>query len=273
LPRGQTTGSCSSGFPWASRGNFGFKTEVYRQVGHLVRNYHNLNWDVNQPGDAITVPVLASTRLNWKNDVYWPGGKGPATRRTFASSSADSRRITLAINDPGQAKNAGATITARPWPATSARRVRRGSAPRLKLATRPGSKFDRALFKTIFRQTALGIRDGDPQVQDSHPAVSSAAGRRTTPRTCGTFTKSRMFCLCMTSINLHTYASVERENSGECPWNRSLSGRTQPSPTSKWWMTPLPGATPKLRQGDLDYRIRLRRLHRRRPCSTARIGS
>ena len=50
-------------------GHFTFKLELYRQVGHLVRNYHNLNWDVKQPGEAITVPVCIN-QVNWRNDVY-----------------------------------------------------------------------------------------------------------------------------------------------------------------------------------------------------------
>jgi hypothetical protein len=50
-------------------GHFTFKPALYRQVGRLVRNYHNLNWDVKQPGDAITVPVCVN-QVNWKNDVY-----------------------------------------------------------------------------------------------------------------------------------------------------------------------------------------------------------
>jgi len=30
-------------------GHFTFKPGLYRQVGRLVRNYHNLNWDVERP--------------------------------------------------------------------------------------------------------------------------------------------------------------------------------------------------------------------------------
>ena len=39
------------------------------QAGRLVRNYHNVNWDVKRPGDAITLPVCVN-QVNWKNDVY-----------------------------------------------------------------------------------------------------------------------------------------------------------------------------------------------------------
>jgi len=31
-------------------GHFGFKPEVYRQVGHLVRNYHNLQLGCESTG-------------------------------------------------------------------------------------------------------------------------------------------------------------------------------------------------------------------------------
>ena len=53
----------------AINGHFTFKPELYRQVGRLVRNYHNVNWDVKQPGDPITVPICVN-KVNWKNDVY-----------------------------------------------------------------------------------------------------------------------------------------------------------------------------------------------------------
>src|SRR5678816_1329715 len=50
-------------------GHFTFKPELYRQTCRLARNYHELGWDVKQPGDPITIPVCVN-KVNWKNDVY-----------------------------------------------------------------------------------------------------------------------------------------------------------------------------------------------------------
>ena len=50
-------------------GHFTFKPELYRQVCRLVRNYHNLDWDVKKPGDKPTFPICVN-KVNWKNDVY-----------------------------------------------------------------------------------------------------------------------------------------------------------------------------------------------------------
>ena len=44
----------------AINGHFTFKPTLYRQVCQVVRNYHNLNWDVKHPGDTINPPVCVS---------------------------------------------------------------------------------------------------------------------------------------------------------------------------------------------------------------------
>src|SRR5690554_4544493 len=50
-------------------GHFTFKPELYNQVCRLVRNYHDINWDVEKPGDEHH-PPYAANGVNWKNDVY-----------------------------------------------------------------------------------------------------------------------------------------------------------------------------------------------------------
>src|ERR1700722_19500465 len=52
-------------------GHLYFKPELYRQVCRLGRNYHSIDWDVNEAGDSITIPVTANP-INWKTDVYGP---------------------------------------------------------------------------------------------------------------------------------------------------------------------------------------------------------
>src|ERR1700722_16162961 len=50
-------------------GHLYFKPELYRQVCRLARNYHNIDWDVNEAGDSITITVTAN-HINWKTNAY-----------------------------------------------------------------------------------------------------------------------------------------------------------------------------------------------------------
>ena len=50
-------------------GHFQFKPELYRPTAGLVRNYHNMNWDVAKPGDPITLPKCVN-KVNWDSQVY-----------------------------------------------------------------------------------------------------------------------------------------------------------------------------------------------------------
>ncbi|MCM8541343.1 MAG: hypothetical protein NE328_13815 [Lentisphaeraceae bacterium] len=49
-------------------GHFHFKPELYKENCRLVRNYHNMNWDVKKPGDKPTFPICAN-KVNW-DTVY-----------------------------------------------------------------------------------------------------------------------------------------------------------------------------------------------------------
>lgn len=67
---------------------------------------------------------------------------------------------------------------------------------------------------------ALGIRDGDPQVKILTPAVQARAGDDYSQDLRGLYAENDILPL-YDVINLHTYASVERKNSADSPWNRS----------------------------------------------------
>jgi hypothetical protein len=90
----------------------------------------------------------------------------------------------------------------------------------IEIGNEPGSKFDRALYKTIFKQMALGIREGDPQIKIL-TRLSRLVRETTTPRTLRGIYADQDILPLYDVINLHTYAAVERKNSDESPWNRS----------------------------------------------------
>ena len=202
----------------AINGHFTFKPDLYRQVGRLVRNYHNVNWDVKQPGDPITVPVCIN-KVNWKNDVYGRWQKAGYETDIciqfsgFQTDAKDYQRFWTGqeawCHDYGQAMAACFGPSGREKLCTS-----------IEIGNEPGSKFDRALFKTIFQQMAQGIRDADPHVKILTPAVQARPGDDYSQDLRGLYGEKDIIPL-YDVINLHTYAAVERKNSSESPWNRS----------------------------------------------------
>jgi hypothetical protein len=199
-------------------GHFSFKPELYRKVGRLVRNYHNVNWDVKQPGDAITLPVCVN-KVNWKNDVY--GRWQKAGYKTdiciqfsgFQADVSDYQRFWTGQErwcyDYGKAM-AGYFGPSGPEKLCTS----------IEIGNEPGSKFDRVLFKALFKQMALGIREGDPGVKILTPAVQARTGDDYSQDLRGLYAEPEILPL-YDVINLHTYASVERKNPSESPWNRS----------------------------------------------------
>ena len=195
-------------------GHFTFKPELYRQVGRLVRNYHNLNWDVKQPGDAITVPICVN-RVNWKNDVYGRWQKaGYETDLCiqfsgFQTDAADYQRFWSGKErwcyDYGKAIAGYFGPSGQEKLCTS-----------IEIGNEPGSKFDRALFKSIFKQMASGIREGDPRVKILTPAVQARQGDDYSQDLRGLYAEKDILPL-YDVINLHTYAAVARKNSSESP--------------------------------------------------------
>jgi len=200
-------------------GHFTFKPELYRQVGRLVRNYHNLNWDVKQPGDAITPPVCVN-KVNWKNDVYGRWQKNGYETDIclqfsgFQADTADYQRFWI-----GQERwcyNYGKAMAGYFGPSG-----REKLCTSMEIGNEPGAKFDRALFKTIFKQMAQGIRDGDHQVKILTPAVQARLGDDYAQDLRGLYAEQDILPL-YDVINLHTYAAVERKNPSQSPWNRSF---------------------------------------------------
>jgi hypothetical protein len=202
----------------AINGHFQFKPELYRQVGSLVRNYHNVNWDVRQPGDAITLPVCVN-KVNWKNDVYGRWQKAGYETDIciqfsgFQTDVADYQRFWTGQErwcyDYGKAMAGFFGPSGREKLCTS-----------IEIGNEPGSKFDRAMFRSIFKEMAQGIRDGDRQVKILTPAVQARKGDDYAQDLRGTYAEKDILPL-YDVINLHTYAAVERKNPSESPWNRS----------------------------------------------------
>lgn len=199
-------------------GHFTFKPELYRQVGRLIRNYHNLNWDVKQPGDALTVPICVNG-VNWKNDVYgrWQqAGYDTDLCIQFSGFQADASDYQRFWSGKERwCYDYGKAMAAYFGPSG-----REKLCASIEIGNEPGSKFNRALFKSIFMQMASGIREGDPRIKILTPAVQARQGDEYSQDLRGIYAEKDILPL-YDVINLHTYASIERKSPSESPWNRS----------------------------------------------------
>jgi hypothetical protein len=231
-------------------GHFTFKPDLYRQVCRLARNYHNLNWDVKQPGGPITLPVCIN-RVDWKNDVY-----GRWQKAGFETDIS----IQLSSFQTDVADYAHFWAGREQWCYDYGKAMARCFGPSgdsklctsMEIGNEPGAKFDQSLFRTIFKQMAQGIRDGDPQIRILTPAVQARAGDDYSQDLRRLYAEADILPL-YDVINLHTYAAVERKNPGESPWNRSypedpeiaylrvideaIAWRDQHAPRKEVWVT------------------------------------
>jgi hypothetical protein len=199
-------------------GHFTFKPELYRQVCRLVRNYHNVNWDVKLPGDTITLPACVNG-VNWKDHVYglWKNA-GFETDiciqfSGFQTDVADYARFWNGKEQWCYDYGKAAAVCFGP---SGAEKL----CTSIEIGNEPGSKFDPAIYKTIFAKMAKGIRDGDARIKILTPGVQARKGDDYIQDLRGIYADKDILPL-YDVINLHTYASVERKKPEESPWNRS----------------------------------------------------
>ncbi|MEO0508629.1 MAG: hypothetical protein AAF065_02075 [Verrucomicrobiota bacterium] len=141
-------------------GHFHFKPELYAPTCRLVRNYHNINWDVATPGDPINFPVCVN-KVNW-NTVYgaWArkgfdtnvclmfGSFGPPHRKDYQKLWRDNLNW---------AEDYGYEV---------ARGLSNGSlATSIEIGNEPGVEFDDLLFQDVFTRIAKGVRRADPEMK------------------------------------------------------------------------------------------------------------
>lgn len=198
-------------------GHFGFKPELYKQVCRVVRNYHNLEWDVKQPGDKPTFPVCVN-RVDWKANVYGKWAKeGFETDicAQFGSFGPQNRQY----RDLWKGKEQ--------WAYTYGFEMAKyfGPSGKEKLCTsieignEPGNGFDDALYKTIFTNMARGIRAADPKVKIVTCNAQSGSADKYTKSLQETFSTPEIKKL-FDAINVHAYAFKPR-GTGRHPWDRS----------------------------------------------------
>lgn len=199
-------------------GHFTFKPELYNQVCRLVRNYHNIDWDVKQLGNPVTIPVAAN-QVNWKTSVYGPwknAGFETDICIQFASFGAGHPNYQQLwagkeqwCYDYGKAMAAYYGPSGKEQLATS-----------MEIGNEPGARFDTLLFRTIFKKMAQGIRDGDPKVKILTPTVHARKADPYSQSLYGMYAQQDILPL-YDVINVHTYSTLEKSATSENTWNRS----------------------------------------------------
>lgn len=198
-------------------GHFHFKPALYGQVCRLVRNYHNIEWDVRQPGDSITIPDTHNN-INWERDVYGPwkqGGFETDICMQFGSFGAGSKFI-----EKWKGKEN--------WSYNYAKKMARfyGPSGAGKLATsfeidnEPGKRVDMPVFKQIFIQMAKGLRDGDPEAMIVTPTVQAHEADDYSQDVHSFYGDADVLPL-YDVLNVHTYATLPKGPGNPNSWNRT----------------------------------------------------
>ncbi len=197
-------------------GHFTFKPELYNQVCRLVRNYHDMNWDVTKPGDPYQ-PPYAVNGVNWKSDVYGPwkenGFETDICLQLSSFSAENENYKELWEGKEDWAYSYGKALASYFGPSGDEK-----LATSMEIGNEPGVKFDATLYKSIFKNMAQGIRDGDSKIKILTPYVTASKPDDYSQDLKGIYADSDILPL-YDVINLHSYASVQPN---EGPFNRSF---------------------------------------------------
>lgn len=196
-------------------GHFTFKPELYNQVCRLVRNYHDINWDVEKPGDDYQ-PPYAVNGVNWKDHVYgyWKA-KGFEVDICLQLSDFNANNDNykeLWKDKEGWSYAYGKALASYFGPSGNEK-----LATSMEIGNEPGVKFDATLYKSIFKNMAQGIRAGDSKVKILTPYVTVSTPNDYSQDLKGIYSDEDILPL-YDVINLHSYAAVQPE---EGPFNRS----------------------------------------------------
>ena len=200
-------------------GHFAFRPALYRPVARLVRNYHNLNWDVDRPGDTITLPVCVN-RVDWKQDVYGPWREGGfETDICVQFSGFEAPRADTASVWTGQEA----------WLYEYGRRLARYFGPSgnerlctsVEIGNEPGNRFDPTVYRSVFTGMARGIRAGDPAMTILTPTVHARPADAYSQSLDSFYGDADVLPL-YDVINVHTYAVLPTPGEHPSPWNRTF---------------------------------------------------
>ena len=197
-------------------GHYHFKPDLYRPAVRLVRNYHDMPWDVAKPGDSPTFPRCV-------NGVNWEAVYGPWRNAGFDISACAQFRDFGAANPNHVELWAGQEEWVRTYGYEMARALGpthgKGLISSIEIDNEPGRGFDDALYQRLFREMATGIRKADPAVRLVTCTVHAEPADQYHKSLDETFRDETLLPL-YDVINVHTYAELP-ENVRKHPWDRT----------------------------------------------------
>lgn len=197
-------------------GHFTFKPELYRKTCGLVRNYHNMNWDVKRPGDAPTFPRCVN-KVDW-DQLYGSWAKhGFETDVCLMFSSFGEDQPGYQKLWEGQEEWAfryGRAFAQHFGPGRS-----KSGITSVEIGNEPGNDFDDGLYRRIFTAMAGGIRKGDPALKIVTCTAHADPSDKYSKNLDETFAAEGIKAL-YDVINVHTYATKPKRE-GQSPWARS----------------------------------------------------
>ncbi|MFO0790165.1 MAG: hypothetical protein U0805_11990 [Pirellulales bacterium] len=197
--------------------DFNFRPELYAPVCRLVRNYHNITWDVNHPGDPITFPRCVNG-VDWDQHVYSPWRKRQfeidlcAQIDSFGPSQADYKKWW--DRQEKWIRQYGFEMAKYFGPSGAHKLV-----TSIEIGNEPGNKFDDALYRRLFAAMAQGIRMGDKQIKIATAATRAGPADEWLKSLDETYSEPEFLKL-YDVINLHDYATRPARD-GQSPWDRS----------------------------------------------------
>ncbi len=230
-------------------GHFQFKPELYKQTCRLVRNYHNINWDVKNPGAPITFPRCVN-KVDWDKHVYgkWVDQGFEVDLCAQFGSFGESNKDYLKLWD-GQEKwihEYGYEMAKYFGPSGTRKLV-----TSIEIGNEPGNDFDDALYQKLFIQMASGIRKADPKMKIVTATARSGEADKYSKSLEETFSSPEIRSL-YDIINVHVYATKPKKK-GQSPWDRSypedpaidylkvvdvaIAFRDQKTPDKEVWIT------------------------------------
>ena len=198
-------------------GHYTFKPELYIQTCKLVRNYHNINWDVKQLGDPITVPVCQN-KVNW-NNVYGPWKKHGYEIDICLQFSGFGHKM------PKHGKEWEQHLD---WAQQYAGAIAEYFGPSgnqqlctsIEIGNEPGQRFDHEAYVKVYKHMAQGIRAADKNVKIVTATTHAQEADDYSFDLRKTYASKEMIEL-YDVINIHTYASLGKTPDHKSPWNRS----------------------------------------------------
>ncbi|WFB35530.1 hypothetical protein P3T73_15365 [Kiritimatiellota bacterium B12222] len=198
-------------------GHFQFKPELYAQTCRLVRNYHNMNWDVKTPGDPITFPHCVN-KVDWNKHVYgkWvaQGFEVDLCAQFGTFGEENEQYLNLWQGQAPWIYDYGYEMAKYFGPSGDHKLV-----TSIEIGNEPGNDFDEALYQKLFIQMAKGIRAADPELKIVSATAQSGTADKYSKSLEETFASPEILPL-YDVINLHVYA-VKPKQAGQSPWDRS----------------------------------------------------